>query len=405
MSLALFISNKLQLNQNGSFSALVYRIAIGGIALGLTIMIVSFLILGGFRGAIKEKIYDFSGHIHISKYTIAGSIEEAPIEIKQSWLNLKNEYSFIKNIIPVAHKPGLLRKDNEVQGVVLKGLGTDFPEAKFNKYIIEGVFPAISDSAYTTEVMISSSLSRLLGLSLNDEVNIFFFQEPPRARRLKISGIYNTGFEDFDSQFVIGDINMIRRLNNWASNTAGSIEVHLQSEEFADSASLIFEDEIGSEYFTQRVSRKYIETFDWLQIITNNVNIFLGLILFVACFNMVSVLFILIMERTNMVGILKALGANDSLIRKVFLFLGAKILLQGLLIGNILGFAIAYLQYQFKIVKLDPESYFMEYVPIQWDFMPILAINLITLVLIFASLFIPLRRISAVQPVQSIRFD
>ncbi|MFC2186408.1 ABC transporter permease [Fulvivirgaceae bacterium LMO-SS25] len=404
MNLAFFIAQKISIKSSGKFSALVYRIAVAGIAMGVAIMLVSFLILDGFRNEIKQKVFDFSGHVHVSKFTLSGSFEENPINQLARWQELE-DLPAVNQVIEVASKPALLRVDDEVEGIVIKGVPAHYKVENFQKYIKEGSFIQFDSTGYTTQVLISETLATRMRLELGMNVNAFFFQDPPRARRLEIVGIYSTGFEDFDKQIIIGDIGMIRRLNDWSDDEAGGMEIYLNSEDDIPSVIAHLEEWAGYEYYFESIKRKYLETFDWLQIITNNVNIFLCLILFVACFNMVSVLFIMIMERTNMIGILKAMGGEDQLIRRIFWVLGSRILFKGILIGNLIGCGLAFVQYRWKVIKLDPENYFMEFVPIQWSLLPIILINVVTILLVLLSLFLPLRRVTQVQPVQSIRFD
>tara|TARA_R110002049_G_scaffold265041_1_gene441139 strand:+ start:591 stop:1805 length:1215 start_codon:yes stop_codon:yes gene_type:complete len=404
LNLAFFIAQKISIKSSGKFSALVYRIAVAGIAMGVAIMLVSFLILDGFRNEIKQKVFDFSGHVHVSKFTLSGSFEENPINQLARWQELE-DLPAVNQVIEVASKPALLRVDDEVEGIVIKGLPAHYKVENFQKYIKEGSFIQFDSTGYTTQVLISETLATRMRLELGMNVNAFFFQDPPRARRLEIVGIYSTGFEDFDKQIIIGDIGMIRRLNDWSDDEAGGMEIYLNSEDEIPSVIAHLEEWAGYEYYFESIKRKYLETFDWLQIITNNVNIFLCLILFVACFNMVSVLFIMIMERTNMIGILKAMGGEDQLIRRIFWVLGSRILFKGILIGNLIGCGLAFVQYRWKVIKLDPENYFMEFVPIQWSLLPIILINVVTILLVLLSLFLPLRRVTQVQPVQSIRFD
>lgn len=402
---AYFISGRVSVKGGGQFSRLVYVVAIAGIAVGVAIMVAAYLILAGFRTEIKAKVYDFSGHVHVRGFSTSQGMEEASISNQQEWMGLMDNPA-IASVEAVAYLPALLRLANdEVEGLVIKGVNASFDTLRFGKYLEEGRFPSLVNEGYTTEVLISTQQARRLQLELGERVNAFFFQNPPRARPLQIVGIYNTGFEEFDRNIIIGDLGMIQRLNNWGLDEAGMLEIHLQNEQDYDYALSLVDDFAGFEYFVQDVRRKYLDTFDWLLIITNNVNTFLGLIMFVACFNMAAVLFILIMERKNMIGILKALGSPDQEIRRIFWFLGAKIVMRGLLIGNAIGIGICWLQYRFSIIKLDPTNYFMDEVPVHWEWGPVLFINALTLLLVLMALFIPLQRVSRITPVESIRFD
>ncbi len=403
--LAYFISRRVSVKEGGQFSRLVYVVAIAGIAVGVAIMVAAYLILAGFRAEIKGKVYDFSGHIHVQGFTTKQGMEEASIANLLDWMVLQEDPA-VASVEPVAYLPALLRLSNEeVEGLVIKGVNTAFDTVRFAKYLEEGRFPAFGKGGYTTEVLISTHQALRLQLKVGDRVNAFFFQNPPRARPLQIVGLYNTGFEEFDRNTLIGDLGMLQRLNNWDPQEAGMLEIHLNREEDYSYGMDLLNGFAGFEYFVQDVRRKYLDTFDWLLIITNNVNTFLGLIMFVACFNMAAVLFILIMERKNMIGILKALGSPDQQIRRIFWFLGLKIVLRGLFIGNAIGLGVCWLQYRFALIRLDPENYFMDRVPVRWDWGPVLFINALTLSLVLIALFIPLRRVSRITPVESIRFD
>jgi lipoprotein-releasing system permease protein len=368
-------------------------------------MVAAYLILAGFRSEIKQKIFDFSGHVHVQAFSTNQAMEEASIADLRKWMELI-ENPRILSVEPVAYLPAILRlKDGEVEGLVIKGVNVAFDTTRFKKYLEEGRFPKLSGEGYTTEVVISTNQAQRLQLRPGDKVNAFFFQNPPRARPLQVVGVYNTGFEEFDRNTIIGDLGMLQRLNGWSPNEAGLLEIHLRSEEDLPEAFTIIDDFAGFEYYVQDVRRKYLDTFDWLLIITNNVNTFLGLIMFVACFNMAAVLFILIMERKNMIGLLKALGGTNHQIRRIFWLLGGKIVVRGLFLGNAIGLGLCWVQFQFSVIKLDPENYFMNKVPVQWDWGAVLFINLLTLLLVMLALFIPLQRVSRIAPVESIRFD
>ena len=242
-------------------------------------------------------------------------------------------------------------------------------------------------------------------LNLGDDLIMYFIQQPVRFRKLNISGIYNTRLEDFDDKILIGDIALIRRLNNWADTLAGGFEVFIKNPNQLEMAQERLFMEVDSDLFVDKVSDIYRQFFDWLALINRNVYIFLTLVLFVACFNMLSILFILIMERTQMIGMLKALGSSDQQIRRIFIYNGTWITLKGMLWGNIIGIGLGLLQYHFKIIPLDPENYYMSYVPIEWNIPLIIILNLGILVAVHLVLLIPAMFISRLKPVNAIRFD
>lgn len=218
-------------------------------------------------------------------------------------------------------------------------------------------------------------------------------------------GLYETGLEDFDDQIIIGDINLIRRLNNWGDSLVGGYEVFVTDVDQINKVEHMLYDQLEYELYPQKVSDKYIQFFDWMRLISKNEIIFLIIITFVACFNMASVLLIMIMERTQMIGLLKAMGASDKLVRKIFVYRGMLLMGKGMLLGNLVGIGLAFLQDQFQIVPLDPENYYMEYVPILWDWSWVIILNLLTFLIISLVLFLPTRIITSISPIQSIRFD
>jgi lipoprotein-releasing system permease protein len=234
-----------------------------------------------------------------------------------------------------------------------------------------------------------------------------FATRPPslRTRRLIVKGIYETGLEDFDDHIIIGDIDLIRRLNNWGDSLIGGYEVFVTDVNEISSVERMLYDQLDYNLYPQKVSDKYIQFFDWMRLISKNEVIFLVIITFVACFNMASVLLIMIMERTQMIGLIKAMGASNRLVKRIFVYRGIILMGKGMFFGNLLGIGLAFLQDKFKIVPLDPQNYYMEYVPIQWDWMMVVLLNLLTFLIISLILFLPTRIITGISPIQSIRFD
>lgn len=404
LNLSYFISKRINKAQSGSFSAIIHKIAIASIGIGLGIMIISFLILGGFKRNIIEKNFSFSGHLNITKFTLGGAYEEQPVSTESSFFQNYKDYDFIDHLQVFSYKFGLLKTEEGVSGALLKGVGADFDTTRFNKILVEGSFIKGNDASYSTQIVISRKLSRKLRLNVGDDVVMYFIQKPPRPRKLLVSGIYDSGLEEFDD-IIIGDIGMIQRLNGWGKEQVGGFELFIKDFDRLNYVKETIDQDLDFDLYAQLITDQYAQIFDWLTLINRQVYLFIGLILFVACFNMASILLILIMERTQMIGILKALGADNLQIRKLFIHNGVLIVLRGMLIGNILGIGLAFLQYQFKIIPLDFENYFMHYVPIEWNWWVIGALNLLTLVVVSAVLIIPSMIISRIQPIKSIRFD
>ncbi len=384
----------------------ISRIAIISTAIGLTSILVAFMIMEGFRKEIRDKIYSFNGHLLVTKYVLLSSVDDQPVSLKSDFYqNWQQEFPYVSHVQQFANKAGLLKTDEEVQGVILKGLGKDFNQEGFSQHIIEGKFPELKEKGYSLEVLLSKKLANQLLLETGDDVLMYFVQNPPRYRKLKVSGIYETGFEELDDKIIIGDINLIRRINQWPDSLTGGFEVFVkditQLDQYRDD---MFE-RIDHDLYVDLISDKYIQIFDWLQLIDRNVYIYLVIILVVASFNMVSILLILIMERVQMIGMLKAMGSDNRLIRKIFYYNGFRLILKGMVIANVLALGFAYLQTKFQIIPLDPKNYYMEFVPVVVNPLAVIGLNLLTLVFVGLALGIPIAIFSGIKPIKSIRFN
>lgn len=405
MNLTHFISTRISKGESGSFSHSIHKVAVTSISVGILSLLLAFSVLRGFQDKIKEKVFAFSGHLVVSKYTLSTSYEDTEISIDENLREALRENSNVEKWQSFAYKAGLLKTEEEVQGVIFKGVSIDFDTVFFKEQLIEGRLPNLTADGYSTEVAISKYLSNYLTLGLGEDVLIYFVQNPPRYRKLEITGIYETGLEEFDQKLILGDLDLIRRINDWDASTVSGVEVYLKEGIDMYRAQEDLFRNVAADLYVENVRDKYLQIFDWLNLLNRNVLVFLVLILIVACFSMVSVLLILIMERTQMVGMLKAMGAENRVIRKVFIYLGWQLMLKGLMIGNGIGLTIAWVQYQFKVLPLDSVNYYMSYVPISFDWSWIAGINLLFAALIAASLLIPVSIVSRIRPIQAIRFD
>ena len=411
LNLSYFISRRISDSRTDSFTSIIYRIAVASIALGLGTMIVTFQILFGFRETIKDKIFNFASHIQITRYT-AGSSYEDSLSLNTSIYRNYKQYDFIEHIQEYCYKFVLIRTDEEVEGVLLKGVGVSYDQSRFIKYLVEGDFITFSDTAYSRQVILSRRIAQKLKLGLHDDLTMYFFQNPARNRnvpvryrKLNVVGIYETGLEDFDDRIIIGDIGLIRRLNNWSDTLATGLEVFVKDRDRLDQAEAELYAIVDYDLYVDKVTDRYIQIFEWLALLSRNVYIFIVLILLVACFNMVSILLILIMERTQMIGMLKALGYPNKEVRKIFQYNGAIITMKGMLWGNGIAIAFGLLQDNFKLIPLDPANYYMNYVPVEWNLALFLALNLLIFVIVYLVLFIPTAIISRVTPIRAIRFQ
>jgi lipoprotein-releasing system permease protein len=405
MNLPFFISKRISKEASGSFSNIINRIAVVSIGLGLAVLILAFMVLFGFKREIKDKIYSFSGHLIISKYTLSTSFEESSITIDDSLIQTLKNYPLTERIQPYAMKAALLKTEEEVQGVIIKGVDESFDTLGFSKHMIEGRFPDLSLNDYSTEVALSKRVSNYLELMVDDEVLIYFVQNPPRFRRLQVTGIYETGLEEFDEKIILGDLDLVRRINNWPDSLAGGIEVFISDTDKLEQAEYDLYNTLDIDLYVDKVTDRYVQIFDWLNLLNRNVVILLTIILFVSGTSIISILLILIMERTQMIGVMKAIGAPNRMIQRIFILNGLQLIVRGLFWGNVIGLGLGLIQEYFKLIPLDAANYYMSHVPIQVDIPTIIGLNVMVLTLIGLTLLIPVAIISRVKPVTAIRFD
>lgn len=406
MNLSYFIANRISGFQREGFSSTIHKIAIGSIGIGLGALIVSFLILKGFQETVKNKIYGFSGHLLVTKFTMNNSMEETPMDFNIDFYNHYKDYPYVVHVQEYAHKTGLIKTDNDVLGVALKGVGKSFDLDSFRENIIEGSFINFPDSGYSNEVLLSKVIANKLESKVGDDLVIHFFQDPPRFRRLKVSGIYETNLSEyFDSRVIIGDIRLIQRLEGWADSICGGLEVFAVDIDHIDEAGRGIGERIDYDLNIERVSDRYMQVFEWLELVSRQVNILLVIILLVVCINMISIVLILVMERTQMIGMLKALGGTDSFIQRIFMHRGVSLILKGLILGNVIGIGLCYLQYKFEIIKLNAADYYMSVVPISWHWEIVVLLNLLTFTVVTLILLLPTMIIARINPIKAIRFD
>lgn len=405
MNLSYFIAKRISFKRTGGFTGTIHRIAVASVAIGIAVSLGSFMILGGFQDKISEKVFSFTGHYQVQKFVSGNAFEESPTSKNSDFYKEHSKNSLISHVQVYAHKPGLLKGDEEVEGVLMKGVGPDFDTIGFQNSIIEGRFIQFSDTAASNEILLSRKIADKLKLEVGEKITMYFVQEPPRFRRFEIVGLYETFLENFDDKIIIGDIQTIRNLNGWSNDQVGGFEVFVNDDKKLDEMAESIYNSLDFDLKLIKVTDKYIEIFDWLILLNNNVYIFLGLILFVAAFNMVSILFILIMERTQMIGILKALGSTNKQIRKIFVWNGVRIIGRGLLLGNAIALGFGLIQDKFQWIALDPASYYMTFVPISWNWPVFILLNISVLLVTTLVLFIPAMLISNIQPIKAIRFD
>jgi len=410
----LFIAKRLiwDKEKKKNISNPIVTIAIIGITLGLTIMIISVAIVTGFKNEIRNKVIGFGSHIQIINYDTKTSYEKIPIKKNQTFYPGIDTIKGIKHIQVFATKAGIMKTNIDIQGIVLKGIGSDFDWTFFNNNIIDGKNFIVNDTLRTNKVLISKYIASLLKLKVGDDFAMYFVQDPPRIRRFTIEGIYDTSLEELDKIFILGDIAHIQKLNNWSENEISGFEILINDFKDLDKMTQIVYDIIGYRFNENgsilriiNIKNKYPQIFDWMELQDMNVWIILILMLLVTGFNMVSGLLILILERTNMIGILKAMGTNNWSIRKIFLFQSGFLIGKGLFWGNLIGITLCLLQYYFGIFKLEPASYYVTTVPINLKFFLIVLLNIGTLIITILMLILPSYIISKISPAKTIKFN
>ena len=411
MNLEYFIAKRLitAKDYKSSISAPIIKIAIAAIAIGMVMMIVSVATGIGLQQKIREKVSAFNGHIIISNYD--NNQSEAtltPISKNQKFYPKFNSVSGINHIQAIATKAGIIRTEKAFEGIIFKGVGTDYQWDNLKEYLIAGQLPNLS-SQLNNEVVISQFLADRLQLKVGDLFNTFFIKENqnqlPNIRRFKITGIFNSGFQEFDATYIIGDIRHVQRINKWTPNEIGAFEIFVQ--DFNDIQ------KVGEEVYRQTPSNldsktiieKYSYIFDWLQLFDFNIVVILGVMILVATINMVVALLVLILERTQMIGILKALGANNWSVRKIFLYNAFYLILRGLLLGNCIGIGVLLVQKYFGVIQLNPENYYVNQAPVYFNLGYILALNLLTVGVCFLVLLIPSYIITKISPIKAIRYE
>jgi lipoprotein-releasing system permease protein len=406
VNLSYFLAKRITKGKKEAFASTIHNIAVATLTIGLAAAIVSFLIMEGFQSTVKNRIYSFSSNILITKISTNNSMEEQPFDFKIDMYNHPEDFDNVRHVQEYSHKAGLIKSDEEVLGIVLKGIGKSFDQEAFRENLVEGRFIHFADSGYSREVVVSRVIANKIQVVPGDEITVHFFQNPPRFRRLTVSGIYETNLSDyFDGKVIIGDLALIQRLNDWPDSVAGGLEVYVKNLDRVDDVYHDLIDQVPFYLMIERVSDRFSQVFEWLGLVSRQVKILLGVILFVVCTNMISVILILVMERTQMIGLLKAMGARNGLIRSVFVHQGIQLITKGLLFGNALGLGVCFLQDQFRLVKLNAHDYYMSYVPIEWNWPIVILLNVLMFVVVSFVLLLPTAIVSRINPIKAIKFD
>ena len=411
MNLEYFIAKRLitAKDYKSSISAPIIKIAISAIAIGMIMMIISVATGIGLQQKIREKVSAFNGHIIISNYDNNQSeVTLVPISKKQDFYPKFTAVPDVDHIQAIASKAGIIRTETAFEGIIFKGVGDDYKWDNIKEYLVSGKLPDYSKNV-NQEVVISQFLANRLNLKVGDQFNTFFIKENqiqlPNIRRFKIVGVFNSGFQEFDATYIVGDIRHMQRINKWAPDEIGAFEVFVNDFNTIEAIGEQVYAKTASTLDSKTIIEKYSYIFERLQLFDFNIVVILAVMILVATINMVVALLVLILERTQMIGILKALGANNWSVRKIFLYNAFYLIIRGLFWGNIIGISLLLIQQQFGIVQLPPENYYVNQAPVYLNWGYILLLNLMTVTVCFLVLLIPSYIITKISPVKAIRFD
>jgi lipoprotein-releasing system permease protein len=403
LNIEYFIARRIAIKSERTFSKLIVRIAIAGVMLSLAVMILSIAIIKGFKTEIQDKVRGFIGDVQIYRYDLNGSFEKSPFVPNDSTIHYLKSNKEIQSFYPFATKPAIISANGEVEGINFKGIDKTYDWVFIRKHLIYGGIIDFNDTT-VNQILISNYTAKRLGLKVGDGFLMHFVQDPPKRRKFKIVGIYAVGIENFDKSFAIGDIDIIRSVNNWTSDQMGGMEVRIkdftQLKPVADDIYANLELKLRS----RSVKESTPEIFTWLSLLDVNTKILLVLMMIVGVINMITALLIMILEKTTMIGLLKSMGISDLSVMKIFLYNAIYLVGIGLILGNLLGLGIAYLQAQTHLFKLDQTNYYLDYVPMQVHVVDVLMLNITTIVICLLVLIIPSLLVSRISPLKAIRF-
>lgn len=387
-------------------------IAMIGIAIGLAVMIIAVGVVIGFKNEVRNKVIGFGSHIQISNFDAVRSYETHPIVVNDSLIAALSGNPQVKHVQRYSTKPGMIKTDDAFQGMVLKGVGAEYDLNFFREHLVEGEIPLFSDSVSTNQVVISKVIADQLKLKVGDKIYTYYIQDDIRARRLTVKGIYQTNFSEYDNLFLLTDVCLVNRLNNWQPEQFSGVELQVRNYDKLEEITYEIaadtdnkEDALGGTYYVQSIEQLSPQIFAWLDLLDLNVWVILILMIGVAGFTMISGLLIIIIERTQMIGLLKALGANNLTIRKVFLWLSVFLIGKGMLWGNAIGITFCVLQSKFGIFKLDPETYYVDTVPVSVNVWIFILLNAGTLLASILMLLGPSFLITRIDPASSMRYE
>jgi len=409
MQLATFIARRIAFSGQRSFSGFIIRLATAATALSVAAMIITLAFVNGFQYAVSNKIFNFWGHLRVQEYEPDKAIiaEETPWQPNDTALQVLHLFPQVKQVQAFATKSAVIEKNKEIEGVLFKGVENNYNFNNLRSFLKQGSFPKFNGPAYSKDILLSEPVANELQIKLNDSVNVYFInQQEGRAsvRRLNVCGIFKTGIEEYDKTFAIGDLRLLRQVYNWQHGEIGGYEVFLNDYKKMDTLNYLLYEMLPQAWVSRTIKQIYPNIFDWLQIQDVNRNVIFTVMAIVAIINLVTCLLILILERTRMTGILKALGSRDWMIQKIFLYHASLIAIRGMLIGLFFGLGLCILQQQTGFIKMNEAAYYVSEAPVYIIWWQVVFVCVATLLVCFLALLIPTWLVKTIRPVKAIQF-
>ena len=399
-------TRKLLKGENSGFSRPIVKLSVAGVALGIVVMLIAIAVTTGYKQVIRDKVVALGSHIRISNYDMNYSFEPVPFEKNRPFVEEIKTLPEVKSVQCYSTKAGVIKTDDQVEGIVLKGIDLSFDKEHFQKNLIEGELLSLEDTTPSKEIIISTTLSKRLKLKLGDKVRTYFVQDPPMQRNFTVTGIYETGLPEYDQQFALVDLRQIRKLNQWDSTLVGGIEVLINDFAQLDETREKIDNMVGYDLKAESIKDIFPQIFQWIALFDTNVIVLLIITFCVCMITMMSAFFIIVIEQTPTIGLLKTMGMKNQSIVTLFLMIASNIIIRGLLWGNIVATGFCLLQQHFHWVHLDAATYYVSYVPVEFNIPLILAVNVAVLVLCMAILVLPAYIVARKSsPLAAIKFD